>query len=140
MAADFWKVVSASGWEPHIVRRLENGEWRCDCKDFFYRKRHCRHIIAAQGWFVIGWMGTRDNPAFISVPIPPERDIMILRPDFEEISSRYCQHREITRLIEYAKEIENLYEELRKEFFMNSPFMARELKKDVQFPKLHRGA
>jgi len=68
--AGFWLVASASGHVAHIVRYMGPDDWRCDCKAYAYRNKNCRHVRAAQGWFLLDFVGTWKDPAVISVAIP----------------------------------------------------------------------
>lgn len=71
---DFWKVKSFSKPGFYLVRHPKPGEWKCSCRAFSRGNgKWCKHIIAAQGWFIANLAGTFDNPAIISVPIPPPR-------------------------------------------------------------------
>ena len=75
----WWRVASTrDGHPPHVVRRLAAGDWRCDCEAWAYgRGASCRHISAAQGWFIIGLEGSYKRPCELTIPsttIPRGKD------------------------------------------------------------------
>ena len=46
MTAIFFKVNSSSTPnKQYMVRRLDTGEWRCECPHFVFRSKECTHII-----------------------------------------------------------------------------------------------
>lgn len=46
MSALFFYVQSATDpKKQYTVRRLNDGEWRCECPHFVFRKKECSHIM-----------------------------------------------------------------------------------------------
>jgi len=90
---------------------------------------------------MLGFEGTRDNPAFITVPIVKKKKgkKMILRPDFDDILDRFGAKRavifsrnEIEHIVRYATEIEWKYAIVRKAFFADDIAIPTEEREAVE--------